>query len=95
MEPMTSPLPYNWANWKEREACRYGGGTFVRWAEDAPQDPTEYRYAVARDDSGGVRWWQFSPNPDMAPFQSMGCFYGDKAEENAAEAAMRHKKKFC
>lgn len=91
---MTSTLPFNWANWTAREACRMGGGSFVRWAEPVPVDPTSYRYAVARDDSGGVRWWKFSPNPDVTPHQSSGCFYGDNAEENAAEAAMTHKKKF-
>jgi hypothetical protein len=91
---MTNSLPYNWANWEKRESCRHGGGTFIRWAEPAPTDPTENRYAVARDDSGGVRWWQFSPNPDVTVHQSGGCFYGDHAEENAAEAAMRHKRKF-
>ncbi len=89
-----SQLPYNWANWAEREKCRFAGGHFVRWAEPVPEDPTQSRYAVAQDDSGGVRWWRFSPNPDVPVYQSGGCFYGDKAFENAAEAAMQHKKKF-
>jgi hypothetical protein len=88
-----SELPHNWANWVQREACRYAGGTFVRWAEPAPEDPTQTRYAVAQDDSNGIRWWRFSPNPDVLVEQSSGCFYGDDAEKAAAKAALTHKKK--
>jgi hypothetical protein len=91
----TSTLPHNWANWEARETCRQGGGRFVSWAEPAPTDPSEDRYAVAQDSNGGVRWWRFSPNPDVTPQQSSGCFYGDKAEENAAEASMQHKAKMA
>jgi len=85
-------LPYNWANWAEREKCRYAGGSFLCWAEPVPEDPSEERYAVAKDSNDAIRWWRFSPNPEVTVQQSSGAFYGDQYKEDAIKAALTHKK---
>ncbi len=90
---LLAQLPVGWANWAVREACRYAGGSFISWAEPAPESLSEARYAVAQDASGGVRWWRFSPNPALSPQQSSGCFYGAAALGDAVAAALEHKRK--
>ncbi len=83
----------DWANWKKFETSRYGGGRFIRWAEPEPTSEVEDRYAIAHDESGRVRWWRFSPCPDIPIQQSSGVFYADTADEDAVKAAKAHKAK--
>jgi len=97
-------LPHDWANWP-KFAKRFGG-YFIEWAEPAPRDPSEERFAIVYDrhstyvDSAGkkhpgsVLWARVSPNPDVPIEYSGGNFYGDMpggAIEAARRAAMKKK----
>lgn len=92
-------LPLGWADWKAFEK-RYAR-TFIQWAEPAPRDPGEVRYAIMlSDDRPGahVIWARVYPNLDIHFQRSQGGFYdvpeeGKKAIPWAIEAAMEHKNK--
>ncbi len=95
LEYLQNPLglPYGWQDW-DRFAKRKG---FIEWAEPAPIDASESRYAVV-DYSNSIRWARVSPNPDTPVDYSSGAFYDDMpggAVESAKRAAMIHKKKMA
>ena len=69
---------------------------FIKWAETAPADPEESRYAIVSADDC-ISWIEVSPVQTGKDFYwvSSGEFYdgsatGDRIED-AVEAAMRHK----
>jgi hypothetical protein len=76
-------LPLNWANWDAFSARV----DLIMWAEPAPTNPRDERYAVVRY-HGGIRWARLSPNPDVSVDYSQGCFYDDMPG-GAVEAAKR------
>ena len=91
-------LPHGWADWNAfalRHASR-----FICWAEPAPADPSEERYAVMKSDASPgayVIWERISPNPDIAAYRSSGGFYdipeeGREAVAWAKAAAADHKR---
>jgi len=89
-------LPHNWANWEVFQLRLTG---FICWAEPAPENPSEERYAIAQPEkNGGLVWVRISPNPDVRTEYSGGCFYDIPEEKREAlqwaiDSAKRHKQK--
>jgi len=82
----------SWADW-DLFATKIPG--FIKWAEPPPADPTEERYAVARNDNH-IRWVRISPKLEVPRLECQGAFYGDTLEEAVADAvasAVKHKAK--
>ncbi len=89
-------VPHHWAHWKIFQVRIKG---FICWAEPAPRDLREERYAVAQSGGGtGLVWVRVSPNPDVCTERSVGAFYdipeeGKEALPWAIDSALRHKRK--
>lgn len=92
--------PFGWADW-DRFAAHHRD-QFIQWAEPAPANPSESRYAIMRsepDGHGYVIWVRVSPNPDVDVLRSSGGFYtipeeGREAISWAIQSALRHKAKW-
>lgn len=83
---LRNDLPSNWADWNAF-ARRYAS-RFICWAEPAPTNPSEDRYAIMKsgEHAGAhVVWERISPNPDVSAYRSSGGFY-DISEEGEAIA---------
>jgi hypothetical protein len=74
---------YQWADWSAF-AQRLPG--FIEWAEPAPTDLSEERYAIVRD--GAIAWARVSPNPDVRVDLSSGRFYDTDDPNDHPEGAI-------